>query len=384
LDIAFHFDADVIHAEYPDLPYNLPILDKLFLSLLMANFHKLHFKIFEGDLLVDDYFYNQTEERIQKLLEGLIGIDFRTWRDIDKPKLWETIFSSRVYVIFLQSMNSYVRDYLIRIFKEEKSYIGAIEILGINNVQWLFYSQKLIPKYRYVDRELRILNTMSDEGGKDTGLETFWKELPFKSVQWEDLGLRHTPFDVYEAFDHAALLAKLNDVVSDHLTQVAGEVLLRIGDLNPGLQNTLHSAFRTFYMVQTSEDIAQVALSCRRFLTGLADALYPPRDEKVKGRNVNAAAYKNRLWAYVEERLDAFDAEKKLVLVALNDLGSRLDKIDDLANKGLHAEINFLDLDRLLIALVTVTYDLLSLAAPPTKLPIEPHLQEFTKFVREL
>jgi hypothetical protein len=35
-------------------------------------------------------------------------------------------------------------------------------------------------------------------------------------------------------------------------------------------------------------------------------------------------------------------------------------------------------------ALVTVTYDLLSLAPPPTELPIEPYLPEIMKFIEEL
>jgi hypothetical protein len=127
-----------------------------------------------------------------------------------------------------------------------------------------------------------------------------------------------------------------------------------------------------------------VALSCRRFIESLADTLYPPREEKVKGRNVNSAAYRNRLWAYVEEQIEVSEQVRNLVQVGLQDLGSRIDKIDVLANKGLHAEISLLDLDRLLIALVTVTYDLLSLAPPPTELPIEPHLPEILKFLEEL
>ena len=64
-------------------------------------------------------------------------------------------------------------------------------------------------------------------------------------------------------------------------------------------------------------EIAQVSLSCRRFLENLANALYPPRSEKVKGREVGAAAYRNRLWAYVEERLDISEQVKSLVQVGL-------------------------------------------------------------------
>ena len=102
------------------------------------------------------------------------------------------------------------------------------------------------------------------------------------------------------------------------------------------------------------------------------------------GRVVNAAAYRNRPWAHVMERLNVSKQSKDLVKASLSYSELRINKIDLLANKGIHAEINLLELDRLLIALVTVTYDLLSLAPPPTEVPIEPHLPEFDKFIETL
>ena len=46
------------------------------------------------------------------------------------------------------------------------------------------------------------------------------------------------------------------------------------------------------------------------------------------------AKYRNRLWAYVEERLDTSKRARDLVKAGLQDLGSRIDKLDELANKG--------------------------------------------------
>jgi len=72
------------------------------------------------------------------------------------------------------------------------------------------------------------------------------------------------------------------------------------------------------------------------------------------------------------------------VKIGLEDLGSRIDTIDLLANKGLHANITLLEIDRLLIALITVAYDLLSLTPPPIEVPIEPHLPEFYKLIEAI
>lgn len=130
--------------------------------------------------------------------------------------------------------------------------------------------------------------------------------------------------------------------------------------------------------------VPQVAIFCRRLIEGLANTLYPARKEQVKGRDVGPEEYRNRLWAYVEERLDASKQARDLVQKSLQDLGSRIDKLDKLANKGLHASTTLLEIDRLLIALVTVAYDLLSVTPPPIEVPIEPHLPELYKLIEAI
>ena len=85
MDIAFHFfDADIIQAQYPNPRYNFPVLERLFYSLLATTFNNLNLKIFEGDLLV--YEYINTNEFVP-LVDGLLGISFLTWREINIEKL---------------------------------------------------------------------------------------------------------------------------------------------------------------------------------------------------------------------------------------------------------------------------------------------------------
>jgi hypothetical protein len=387
MDIAYHFDVDMLSAQFPKTLYNFPVLEKLFRSLLSMNFNNLNLKIFEGDLLVDQYVVvNQyiSASAVNSTTEDILGTKFRTWQGIDAKRLKKTILSSPIFVVLLEGLSPHVRDYLNDIFKRERSYIGAIEILAANPIQWKLYKQSLSPHYRYINKELRIFYMMGEEDTKDDGLEAKWKELPFHAVRWENLNARHTIFDIYADFDHSVLVSELNEILSSRLAQLAEDILLRLGDLDPRLQSILYAAFKAFYSVQTSEEIAQIAISCRRFIEGLANTLYPPKEESIKGRNLGPEAYRNRLWAYVEERLDASKQTRDLVKTGLQDLGSRIDKIDTLANKGLHADITLVEIDRLLIALVTVTYDLLSLAPPPLEVPIEPHLPEFDKFFEEI
>ena len=107
MDIAFHFDADAIKAHYPNQPYNIPILDKIFRSLLAANLNAIHLKIFEGNLLID--IDTRNDKVITKLLDGLLGTQFRTWQNINTERLREAIISSRVYVVLLVGLSNHIR-----------------------------------------------------------------------------------------------------------------------------------------------------------------------------------------------------------------------------------------------------------------------------------
>jgi hypothetical protein len=236
-----------------------------------------------------------------------------------------------------------------------------------------------------VSGEIRLFYRGFEESAgadvKNIGLERDLKELPFKSVVWEDIGLRHTVFDSYESPDHARRVAELGTYLSEYFTRVADELLLRAAALNPQLNEALYAALRTFERTETVEDCAQVAVSCRRFLEGLADALYAPR-KTTKGRNVGAPAYRNRLWAYIEENLQ--EKDRTLLVAQLDDLGKRIDSVDQLANKGIHARIDRSAIRRLLVALLIVAYDLFSLTGPPLQSSLEPYKEDVIDFARSV
>ncbi len=56
----------------------------------------------------------------------------------------------------------------------------------------------------------------------------------------------------------------------------------------------------------------------------------------MNGRSVGPEAYRNRLWAYVEGHLKG--SERDVVIAQVKDSGNSLDRLDSLANKGLHAQ----------------------------------------------
>jgi len=376
--IAFHFEA------YPESCrgiHSLCIKESFFRSLLSSPFEDVHLKIFEGALLVHDYL--NSDEKKDVLITGLLGYHLPIWRALDDAQFRSALVSRDIWVLAVEGMTPKLRDYICLELGKEDSWLGALQVYEASPVHWDLYSGKLPPRCRFLNGEVRVFYYMSDEDSKDKRLADFFKGLPFKSVGWEDLGARHTVFDVYDSPEHAKRVAELSDELSEHLAHMADDVLLRLGDINPHLRDNLHAALKRFELTDTVDALSHASGSCRRFLQGLADTLYQPRSELVDGTKVGPQEYRNRLWAYVKEKLEGKrdERERERVLADLDDIATRLDKIDILCSKGVHGNISRPDLHRLIISLILVTYDMVCLEPPPLNVPLAPHFGEIEKFM---
>lgn len=115
----------------------------------------------------------------------------------------------------------------------------------------------------------------------------------------------------------------------------------------------------------TPAALSQALLSCRRVIIAVADVLYPARRETIQGRDgkpreMTQAAYRNRLWQYIAERVES-ETTRDLILATLHELGRRLDHIDSLANKGLHATVSADEADQCILQTYLLVGDLLRL-----------------------
>lgn len=343
-----------------------------------------HVEIFTGDLLVHRHLGNEAAR--ETILEALIGYNPRRWRTVENEEFAAALFSVRVYVLAVEGLSDKLQDHVdAQLRRRHSAYLGAIEIDPGNRVHWALYRQRLIPRYRYVNGEIRIYYRKFEELAgadvKDIGVAEDLKRRGF-DVTFEDIGVRHTIFDSYQSFEHSARVASLQRYLSEHLTRITDEILLRLSASDPKLKDTLYAALRGFERIETVDDIAQVALSCRRFLEGLANVLYPPREELVRGRKVSTAEWENRLWAYVEESLGG--DEQKLALAQLDDVGRRIKATIRLSNKAIHDRISHLNIHRLVVVVLVLTYDLLSLTPPPLQAPTEPYLETIDEIARDL
>ena len=141
------------------------------------------------------------------------------------------------------------------------------------------------------------------------------------------------------------------------------DLLIRLREADPQLIEALHAAFDALDQHDSIEQQSHVALSSRRFLERLANVLYPPPDEPIGGRKLGKAEYRNRLWRYAEERIE-YDDRAKVALASLQQVGGRIDALDKVANKGVHADVEAIEMHRLVMGVFLPAHDLLTLRAP--------------------
>lgn len=115
-----------------------------------------------------------------------------------------------------------------------------------------------------------------------------------------------------------------------------------------------------------AEAISHALTSCRRMIKSLADELYPATDEEKIGidnvpRKMSDSAYKNRLLQYVREQIGKHKTGEVLQTV-ISDLGKRIDALDGLANKGVHADTSIAEAHTCVLQTYLLAGDLLAIA----------------------
>ena len=191
-------------------------------------------------------------------------------------------------------------------------------------------------------------------------------------------------FDEFESSGHGAVLAEAEDLLDDLLEGVSRELMLRASvTWTRGWSRRSTRALLALSAARTAEQYAQSGLSCRRFLERLADRLFPATDEKRNGRELGQDKWRNRLWAFAEDSLDG--AEALDFQFRLDDLGKRIDHWTDASNQAVHRPaITQIGATRLVVGLVSLTYDLVLLVEPPTELPTEGYEPHASTVFRKL
>lgn len=105
--------------------------------------------------------------------------------------------------------------------------------------------------------------------------------------------------------------------------------------------------------------------SCRRVLKSLADALYPPTDEVVRGgdgreRKMSDDKYISRLMQLASEAMTG-SGSRSLLQAQLSDLAARLDALHAACSKGVHDDVSDFEVNQCVIQTYLLCGDMLRL-----------------------
>lgn len=261
---------------------------------------------------------------------------------------------------------------LIDRLRELDGFLGVVDVT--TEPQTALLLQNTLPlRFRIVGSSARVLHTFEElEGDKAEVDQTRdWLDQlgAFQSVSLEDVGVRGTIFDA-SSMDPARAL-RVNEIVALATNMEHAEAaVLWLDVVDFRLTEALHAATRACSSAQYAEEAAQGALSCRRFLEQLADALFPPRAETRDGRLVRAQEWKNRLWAAIDEALGP-----KADPSQLPPLGALIDNVTKAADIGVHRHppISPHDAVQLIEELLTWLYEVARLLPPPAVSSLEPY-----------
>lgn len=337
-----------------------------------------------GSLLVGPY--ASTDEGALSLVRRILGIELGLWSTIvvSPEEFSHRLQHDRIAVIDVSGLSMVEALRLCAtLARSDTGLVGVQQLDPRVDLHWALYDQSLPLRYRVLHNQLRLLHSSTAPEDRDSALMVHWQQSALvPEVHWEDLGPRQTIFDSFDTLETAQRRAKTTALASELVEEVCDEVVNRCSDLDPNLVNALHAALDTLSRSATTEELAQAALSCRRFLERLADRLFPPSDSPWKGRKVGKAEWKNRLWAYVEQALESASAETG---ERLDDLGNRIDQLKDAADRGVHhPEIGRAVVHRLVVGMLTLVYDILVLAPPPARLPDDAYNAGVLRSLRDM
>lgn len=134
---------------------------------------------------------------------------------------------------------------------------------------------------------------------------------------------------------------KFSDTAYDIFTATRNIVDSSLSTMLPNCAekfNSINSNLRS----ENKEDWANAVHTCRKIFQDLADAIFPPSDDRKKGKltiKLGKENYINRIIAFIEDN----STSKTFSSISgshLEFVGNRIDTIYEMTNKGSHEEIN--------------------------------------------
>lgn len=296
--------------------------------------------------------------------ESVIWVRFR-------PERVESCLDKNIFVVCLESVDLQMAEYLNGRLEKLPYYFGALEVDDASPVHWNLYSGSLIAKYRVINKKVSIFWDGFNEDSQDQFAGERLTGLGFKEAAYESLNGKFSIFDKYHDFEHARRVAEWKRKCGSLLAFISDDVVSRLSDAAPELSEKLWAALNTFEAAETGEQLAQVAVSCRRIIEFVADSLFAPSTETHKGFSLGKKDFRNRLLAFADKER-ASETNIDLICASTAALAEQLEKLSALTNKGIHGEVFRSESRRCLLRTILLLDDIISLK--PSAFEIASHI----------
>jgi hypothetical protein len=380
MNIAILFNSDhPIFGGY----YGYPILKRILETRVLQS-ESRHMRVSIGNILT----HSLVAESKTPTMSFLLELCQEVYRPIEfdrllNERLIATYGKAKVYCMLFQNMTSKIADKIHERLLPDPAYLGVMDVDFSNPIHLYLFRNGLIEAYRLFGKQCSIFYVMGENEDPDIWLKKLFEENEF-NTEYEDVGARHTIFDEYDTLDHFKRVAdfqkiftKIDGVGED----LASDLVLTLEELHPKLFDAFASAARLLERAETEEDLAQAALSGRRLLEKTADYLFPPKEEKINGREIGKAQYKNRIWAYIEQTITK---DKRIAPEMLTTLGEEANRLIKLFNTGLHADLKKDKVEKAFRDLVLWLKQLIDINHKQVRRPYLAYEGEMRKFFNEI
>ncbi|QYK49795.1 MAG: hypothetical protein KF838_08055 [Phycisphaeraceae bacterium] len=359
--VAFHYDEDVLgnadkateHLLKLARRMNLPIRSRLYVgSLLIRTGAQEQSK--KGSTC--------TRTTQPETLRSLV----REWLT-PQPFNWYALTSRAVEVVITGTVHCNLYDTIeprhalalhnAALEAMPEVYVGALQV--DERVPSHLAGYQLVPWLR-IDEAAGYVNWDGiNQDSKRPWVVEMLERVGYDPVEHEDVSARFTIFDRQGGAEGRHRSAQCRGAMVELFDGVIDAAIVRVRDAMPEVHERLWAVLRAFESAEIDEQLAQVAVSCRRLVEYAAECLYPPRPTAQGERKLDQAAWKNRLLAYFEDHQVA-DADKGMIVANIDHTAACVDRLLEVINRGVHASTTREQTRRCILGTVLLLDDLCS------------------------
>lgn len=194
--------------------------------------------------------------------------------------------------------------------------------------------------------------------------ERFWPIVDHhKAIR---VRVRHTCFTALCSWERRLTYSNTNELIFERFR---AEVDRLLAEGSPNLLDQFNAVYRRLRdgaldaEASASEELAHATTTCRRILKAVADFVLPGERAAVteEGHKLDDASYRNRVREFVKQQASG-ESAAEAVEAAFGGVVERFKAMDQLASKGVHADVGLAEAELCAISTYVVAGELLRLA----------------------